>query len=975
MNINLNEKQKLAVQHKRGPLLIIAGAGTGKTAVITERILHIINKKWAKPSEILALTFTDKAAEEMLVRVDDGLPLSYSDVWISTFHSFCDRILREEGMYIGIDTNYSMMSAAQSYIFFRKNLFNLSLKKFRPHSNPTKFINDILKHFSRLQDEDISPKEYLAFAKSLPKRTKEQKEEYEDTLELATVYDEYSKLKVENSKVDFGDVIVLVINLFRQKPNILKKYREKFKYILIDEFQDTNYAQNVLVNILCGLDPKKKGKKTPNPNLTVVGDDDQAIYKFRGAAISNILQFKQLYPKAKEVVLVENYRSRQEILDASYSLISHNNPYRLEVTEKVNKKLLSVLSFDKDDDVVSLVVAEDEDSEAEWIAKEILELTGHIDQNVADRAQKFDREGQSSFVELIPDRKYNFSDIAILVRAHAHSDLIVKNLRYLGIPYKMGGQRGLFVRDEIKYLIAFLKVLVDYKDEVSLYKLLTLPLWNISAREFIEINRGARNNKLSVLEDIEQKLGFKIGEVGKDEIDIDSSNALNKILSNEAKEGLLLLLNILNESFKNIKDGRSSGEILYNFVTESGYIDSLLKSEDEQKEFKISNISKFFNSIQEYEKENRDSNIYEYVDFIDYSIETGDSPLVDQMEMPEYDAVNILTVHGAKGLEFPCVFLVNLVSDRFPSQSRRDAIPIPDALIKESLSGLDEKEEHLQEERRLFYVGATRAKEKLFLTAANYYGTAKRRKKGSIFLYELLDRDISEDFDNPTILRNDSPGAMYEERESIEPKSVKIERGKKLSYSQVSMYQNCPKQYEYAYILQLPTKPNAALSFGITVHNALRDFFNTVKITKEGLGLAALPTEENLLSLFEKHWISVGYESKKHELERKRSGKEMMKEFFRKLYNENQNPYRLEETFTIPLKEGLFVGKIDRMDLVEVKDGVAHVELVDYKTGKEKSSADMKKDLQLALYSIFAEQAFGVKVVSAKYLFVEHGVK
>ncbi len=180
MNVNLNEKQKLAVQHKKGALLIIAGAGTGKTAVITQRILHIINSKWAKPSEILALTFTDKAAQEMLARVDENLPLSYGDIWISTFHSFCDRILRQEGQYIGLDTKYSMMSSAESYIFFRKNLFNFSLKKFRPYGNPTKFIDDILKHFSRLQDEDVSPDDYIAFAKKLPKRTKEQKEEYED---------------------------------------------------------------------------------------------------------------------------------------------------------------------------------------------------------------------------------------------------------------------------------------------------------------------------------------------------------------------------------------------------------------------------------------------------------------------------------------------------------------------------------------------------------------------------------------------------------------------------------------------------------------------------------------------------------------------------------------------------------------------------------------------------------------------------
>lgn len=977
MNVNLNEKQKLAVQHKKGALLIIAGAGTGKTAVITQRILHIINSKWAKPSEILALTFTDKAAQEMLARVDENLPLSYGDIWISTFHSFCDRILRQEGQYIGLDTKYSMMSSAESYIFFRKNLFNFSLKKFRPYGNPTKFIDDILKHFSRLQDEDVSPDDYIAFAKKLPKRTKEQKEEYEDILELATVYEQYTKLKIENSKIDFGDLIILTIELFREKPNVLKRYKERFKYVLVDEFQDTNHTQNVLVNILCGFDPKYDMERIGkiNPNLTVVGDDDQAIYKFRGAAISNILQFKEFYPKAKEVVLVENYRSRQEILDSAYALISHNNPYRLEITEKIDKRLISRVPFEKDDDIVNLVVAQDEDSEAEWISKEILELTGYGENIEGEKAQRFDQEGQSRFVELVPDREYKFNDIAILVRANAHADVIIKNLRYLGIPYKIGGSRGLYFRDEIKFLISFLKVLVDYKDGISTYKVLTLPQWNLSAREFIEINRLARENKLSILEELEGLLQIKLGEEKIETFDLSTSNVLDKILSESAREGIGMFLKIVNESILKIKEGKSTGEILYDFVQESGYLDSLVKKGDSQAQFEISNISKFFQLIQEYEKNNVDTNIYEYVDYLDYSIEVGDSPLVDQMDMSEYDAVNILTVHSSKGLEFPIVFLANLVSDRFPSQNRKDTIPIPEGLIKEQLSGLEEKEEHLQEERRLFYVGTTRAKEKLYLTAANYYGGAKRKKKGSIFLHELLDRDITEDFEKPKVLKKEKITDMYihEQKDNILPKDLKMNLGKKVSYSQINLYQVCPKKYEYAYVLQLPSRPNAAFSFGTTVHNALKDFYTVVRMSKEGLGLTEGPSKEDLVSLFNKNWISIGYESKKHEMERKRSGERMMEEYYEKVFNEKQTPYRLEESFTVHLKDSLFVGKIDRMDLVKMKDGIAYVEIIDYKTGKEKSKSDIKTDLQLPLYSIFAEQSLGVKVMVAKYEFVEHG--
>ncbi len=975
MNINLNEKQKLAVEHKKGALLIIAGAGTGKTAVITQRIVHIIENKWATPSEILALTFTDKAANEMLERVDENLPLGYGDIWISTFHSFCDRILRQEGQYIGLDTSYSMMSSAQSYIFFRKHLFDFSLKKFRPYGNPTKFIDDILKHFSRLQDEDVSPAEYLEYAKSLPKRGPAAKEEFEDILELATVYSEYTDLKLKNSKIDFGDLILLTIKLFREKPNVLKRYQEKFKYILVDEFQDTNYTQSVLVNILSGLDPKKDSSKIGkvNPNLTVVGDDDQAIYKFRGAAISNILQFKQNFPKAKEVVLTENYRSRQEILDAAYTLIKNNNPYRLEVTEKIEKRLESRTTYEPDVDSVNLVVAQTEDAESEWVAKEILTLTGHSEETVVEDTQKFNEKGQSSFVELQPDRKYKFSDIAILVRANSHADSVIQNLRYLGIPFKLGGSRGLYFRDEIKVLISFLRVLVDYKDEISMYKLLSMQQWGLSAREFLELNRLKKEDNISMLEELEGIFGITVGE----NVEFNLSNMGEKILSPESVDGLKKFLTILNECVNMVKENISVGQILYHFVQESGYINSFLDEETSQSQFKIGNISKFFNTLKEYEKDNSDSNVYEYVEFLNYSIEVGDSPLVDQTELNEYDAVNILTVHSAKGLEFPIVFLINLVSDRFPSRSRKDQIPMPQRLIKETLPTEGESDENIQEERRLFYVGATRAKEKLYLTAANFYGDAKRKKKGSIFLSEILDRDTTQEFDNPKIVKSSDETNMYmpKSNDSLLPEDIKLDVGKKVSYSQINLYEDCPKKYEYAYVLQIPGKPSAALSFGNTVHNTLKDFYSLLLKYNEGLGITDIPTKEDLLELFEKHWSKSGYQSKSHELQRKESGVKIMGEFYDKLFTTKQTPYKLEQSFTVNLPESSFVGKIDRMDLIEMKEGIAHVEIIDYKTGKVKSPADIKKDLQLPLYAIFAEQSLGVKVVKAKYIFVEDCVE
>ncbi|HRY22562.1 MAG TPA: ATP-dependent helicase, partial [Candidatus Dojkabacteria bacterium] len=614
--IRLNENQKKAVEYNDGDLLIIAGAGTGKTAVLTQRIINIMKDGRAKPSEILALTFTEKAAQEMQDRVDLEMEYGYEEPVISTFHSFCDKILREEGYNIGLDGSYSLMSTTQAYIFLRRHFYDLPLKTLRPRGNPTKFINDIIKHFSRLQDEDVSPRDYLEYASTLPKGTKEEKEEYERVNELAQTYKKYSDLKIENSKVDFGDLILLTLKLFRERKNILAKYRKQFKYILVDEFQDTNYTQNVLVNTLVlGEEAEKKAKKKgekeskkekegtkskERPLLTVVGDDDQAIYKFRGAAISNILQFKETYPDAKEIVLIENYRSRQEILDASYALIKNNNPNRLEVTEKINKKLVARNAFKKEDKVVNLLVAENEIKEAEKVVEEILRLTGYEELLIeGSSVQSFDEKGQAFFLN--EEGQYKFSDIAIFVRANAHADTFVQALRNRGVPYKLGGSRGLYFREEIRNIIAFLRILIDYSDEISMYRLMSMPIWGLTPREYLEVNKRARLNKRTLFEELESLWGIKLGEGDIKEQDEKINNIKNeeltKILSPKAIVGIGNLLERIDIAIRKVKDNRPVLEILYDFVTESDYIKSFMEEDSNENLFAVKNINKFFELV------------------------------------------------------------------------------------------------------------------------------------------------------------------------------------------------------------------------------------------------------------------------------------------------------------------------------------------------------------------------------------------
>src|SRR3989338_9191747 len=367
----LNKEQLQAVQHEKGPLLIIAGAGTGKTTVITERIKHLIVDKNYNPGSILALTFNDKAEYEMQERVDILMPYGYTNLWIYTFHSFCDRILRDEAHTIGLDPSYKLISESEAILLMRKNIFNLGLKTFRPLSNPTKFLDALLTHFSRLKDEDITLQGYIKWAEK--QKNSQERQQYK---ELADSYKRYEGLKITESVMDFSDLISNILLLFRKRSNVLKKYQGQFKFILVDEFQDTYFAQNELAIMLAGDDR----------NITVVADDDQSIYRFRGAAVSNVLQFKKSFPLAKIVTLSNNYRSTQTILNASYRLIQNNNPNRLEVVENINKKLKShSISPKKDIEIIHETRSEDE---ADKIARIIKELT---------------------------EKKYQYRDIAILV--------------------------------------------------------------------------------------------------------------------------------------------------------------------------------------------------------------------------------------------------------------------------------------------------------------------------------------------------------------------------------------------------------------------------------------------------------------------------------------------------------------------------------------------------------------------------------
>lgn len=627
----LNPMQQEAVYHTEGPLLILAGAGSGKTRVLTHRIAYLIDEKKVNPWNILAITFTNKAAGEMRERVDDIVGFGSEQIWVSTFHSACVRILRRFADHLGYERNFVIYDTDDQKSVVKEicKRLNIDTKIYKERT--------IMSAISSAKNEMINAKEYaLNVAGDFAKKR------------IADVYDEYEKVLYKNNAMDFDDLLVKTVEILRNNEDVLNYYQERFKYIMVDEYQDTNTVQFRLVSLLAGK----------YRNLCVVGDDDQSIYKFRGANIYNILNFEKEFPDAKVIKLEQNYRSTQTILDAANSVIRHNKGRK-------EKNL--------------------------WTANEAGEkIAFHQYQNEYDEAYQVVDE----IAQAVSRGKAHYNDYAILYRTNAQSRVLEEKFVARSIPYKIVGGVNFYQRREIKDILAYLKTIDNGRDDLAVRRIINVPKRGIGlttmnrALEYGEAREMSLFDALECCEDIP-----KIGK---------------------AAEKIKGFVNMI-EVFRAQSEYITLAELLTNILEETGYIKELEAEDSEVAQGRIENIDELMNKIVAYEEEEEEPTLSGFLENVALVSD------IDSLNEAE-DYVMLMTLHSAKGLEFPYVYMCGMEDGLFPSY----------------MTIVNDDPEEIEEERRLCYVGITRAKKKLTMTFAK-----SRMVRGST-QFNMISRFVRE---------------------------------------------------------------------------------------------------------------------------------------------------------------------------------------------------------------------------------------
>lgn len=612
----LNSVQKEAASYTGGPLLILAGAGSGKTRVLTYRIAYLLEQGFCKPWEILAITFTNKAAKEMKERVEGLIGENARDIWLGTFHSVCVRILKREIECLGYTRDFNILDELDKQKVIKEIMKKMEIdeKSFA--------VSYIVSEISSAKDKLKNAAGYL----------KEAIGDYRKET-VGKIYEEYQKTLKANNSLDFDDILCLTVEVFKQNPERLMYYQNKFKHILVDEYQDTNHVQFLLISMLASA----------HGNICVVGDESQSIYAFRGADISNILDFEKEYDQAKIIKLEQNYRSTKTILNAANAVINNN-------TSKIDKNLWTE---NDEGEKIKYFTSKNEYEEVDYIV---------------DKIDSMCRTG-----------KYTYKDFALLYRTNAQSRVIEDVFMRAGTPYKLIGGTKFYARKEIKDMVAYLKLINNLKDNVSITRIINEP------------KRGIGDTSVERVREKAEEAGLSIFEYAKEPANIAELRCSNAITQ------FVMLISDLNA----MKDTMPPSELMKKVLELTGYEAELMKDKNPENESRLENIYEFMGVAKEFEEEEAEHTLSDFLDSIALVAD------VDNLE-DGTDAVTLMTMHNAKGLEYPVVFIVGMEEGLFPS--------------KRSL----EEDKGVEEERRLCYVAITRAKKELILTNAKQrtmYGT------------------------------------------------------------------------------------------------------------------------------------------------------------------------------------------------------------------------------------------------------------
>lgn len=874
----LNTAQEQAVAVDNGPALVVAGAGTGKTKVIVERIHRLLAKN-TPPQRILALTFTEKAAAEMMDRVNELTRSFQLELPIMTFNAFGESLLRQYSADIGLNRNFALLGDSAQIIFLRERIDELGLDYYAPVTRPDGLLGDIRDYFSLLKQHVITPELYRTYVQKLKPSNEAEQLEKGRHKELAHAYERYIKLCRQAGVIDYDDHIYLVLELFRQRPNVLEEVQKAYDFVMVDEFQDTNAMQSAMVDEIAKR----------HQNLFVVGDDDQSIYGWRGATLANILRFKERYSKAKEVLLTQNYRSTQEILDKAYALIQHNNPHRLESKLGISKRLQAQTHGTAPRHHRFETV----EAEMQWVVSDI---QTRLEQGTAP------------------------GSIAVLARRNTTVKLLHSYLDQAEVEHVVSGLRyELYQEPVVRLVLEAITTVAEPENSLSLYHTLTGPLCNLSAETISQLAGQARRRHLSLWELWKET----------DRTDTASQQAYERIITWRQQASTLTV-----------------GQLAYEILESSGYKDALYSraNEDTTAAIAVSRLAELFTTFKQFEQIALQPSARQYVEALPALQAAGDSNEDGTLDLSG-QAVNVLTIHKAKGLEWPIVYLVDCVEGSFPLRQNLSGIRPPEPLLNRQSS---EADAHLPEERRLMYVAMTRAKTELILTSAERLSSRSGVRKQSRFLEEAGIEPATQPVE---VTKNDLVtlnrfAPVIETRVPI-PGSILDGQHVSLTVSQVQRYLDCPLDFYYCHILNVPQESSPLLEYGALMHSLVEELNKSIQAGK----IISLTQLEKRL---DQEWPTMGYLSKGHRERSRQLASTSLKRVYERLTADARQPLAVEEPFSFSLPDSQLVvnGRFDAV--FPLGKGV---EIVDYKTSvsvdtPEKAKQRASSSQQLTLYAL-----------------------